>query len=205
MTFYRSKPPREHDKAFNLTILWYVARYRHRLVGVYYFPDTNNLHPVLDLEPGTLPKSFFEEIDDYELRDAVEMICIPRCGACCEVNAGGFVFDFEARALGLDPSSLRCEDIELLNGVKTRICELPSRRGRCIFYDVAKRICRVHSSKPTICLVTFCSIVGRHDGRIVVRTNSSRGRPIYVPWTRDLDELARYVRNIVLRLATEMR
>ncbi len=200
----RASAPRRRDRVWNLTILWYVAKLRRHYIGTYYFEDTNSLHPVLELdarELRKLPKRLFQPIDPRLLEESYRMVCIPRCGACCERNAGAFAFDFELYELGLNISQLRCEEIRLLNGVRTRVCELPNGSwGTCVFYDQDKRRCRVHDLKPIICLVSYCSLVAEKHGLLYVKTGVERGRPVYTPWSGSLIELANIVRELIQAL-----
>lgn len=197
----RASAPRRCDRVWNLTILWYVAKLRRHYIGTYYFEDTNSLHPVLELdarELRKLPKRLFQPIDPKLLEESYRMVCIPRCGACCERNAGAFAFDFEIRMLGLDISKLRYENVKLLNGVKVAVYELPKNsRSMCVFYDLNERRCRVHNVKPVICLISFCSFVAEKRGLLYVKIGVERGRPVYTPWRGSLDSLASMVRQML--------
>ena len=92
------------------------------------------------------------------------------CGVCCEYNAGSFVFYEELRDIGFNVLLSECEDVTLLNGVKTKICSLQSREhGMCILYDVSTQSCRVHNRKPVICLVSYCGLVAVKNDKIFYR------------------------------------
>ncbi len=201
----RASAPRRYDRVWNLTVLWYVAKLRRHYIGTYYFEDTNSLHPVLELDAHKLrelPKRLFQPIDPKLLEESYRMVCIPRCGACCERNAGAFAFDFELHRLGLDILQLtRCEKLKLLNGVETTVCELPQDvQGACVFYDRDGRRCRVHSIKPVICLVSYCSLVAEKHGSLYVKASMERGKPIYIPWRGSLSDLAHAVREWIRAL-----
>ena len=202
MVLIRSIRPRKGDEVHNLTILWYIHRYREFYIGTYYFPNINDILPVLDI-PREIeyPRKFFETIDLDSLRNAYRLICIPFCGACCEKNAGAFMFREEAIELGFSEilDRLPYKDIELLNNIKTRIYYLSIKeKGRCIFYDEKSRNCRIHNYKPVICLISFCSFAIEKNGVIYYKVGVHRDRPIYREWSGSLKELAKYIRKAIL-------
>ncbi len=199
---FRSRAPK--GKRFNLTILRYVWRYRWGLRGVYYFDDIDNAVPVLDVDVD-LPRQFFEEVDESALRKAPRMVCLPRCGACCEVASGVFAFIEELeelRALGFDVHPRKCERIKLMNGEVVKVCEVA--KGRCPLYDAVKRSCLAYSSRPVICRVVYCTLVAELEGRLLIKVLRKK-RTVFVPYAGSIEDLAQRVRDYMIKLLSGKR
>ncbi len=199
---YRTATPRPWDKAFNLTILRYLWRFRDSILGVYYIPKLGSVVPVLRVDT-ELPPRFFVKIDESVLRNSYRMVCLRGCGACCEVNAGVFMFEEELEEVSkfakrsVVPSM--CETVTLLNGEVVKVCSLP--RGRCPFYDPLSRSCTINEVKPIICRVHYCTLVAERNGVLYYKKRGRRGKPVYVPWRGSVSELTEIVRKSVLALA----
>jgi len=174
------KEPRKRDRAWNIYALREAARLKRWFKGVYYSPRLGRLLAVFKPTPGThINQLVFEELGESALRDAYRMECPSGCNRCCVIHSGAFMLDVEVRML---PQELR-EIVERqprerirTPGGKVTIYRLDTEpMGRCIFFDVERGRCLLEeklgkSSKPIVCLLTYCTVFASRGGKRYVKT-----------------------------------
>jgi len=168
VTYYIVREPTD-DERWNMYMLYKLSFHKDKIVGVYYIPDIRYYGPVLYLEEVDDLHDIVEPLNEYSLRRGLRMICM-RCGWCCERECGAFMFEHEARDIGLTSwSSIRV--VKLHDGRKVRIYYLDSgRNGRCLFYNPREHACAIHDRKPIICIVTYCARYAvDEEGHLYVR------------------------------------
>ncbi len=160
--FFIVKEPSDNS-SWNYYLLYNLSLVKYRIVGVFYIPELRYYGPVLDLDDNDLEKvckDIFIPIDEECLLRSLAIIC-ERCGWCCEEDAGSFLFEHELAEVKQfigRKLTLPSKEVKLWNGTRVRIYLLDlEQEGRCIFYDVRTRSCRIHLVKPVICMVTYCA------------------------------------------------
>jgi len=153
-----------------------------------------------------LPPPFselFRPTTARELSKWFRLTCIA-CGACCEYRAGCWGFRHEIdRILREFPSiEVECVEKELIDGSRVEICAIGGE-GPCPLYDPHTHRCRVHSTKPAICRVFYCTLFAEKNGELLIKTRLG-GETTYVPTRRPVNELRKAARNFIRKLAEKI-
>ena len=161
------------EEEFNLYLLYKLSFFKHRLLGVYYIPELHYYGPVLQLTTHEYEsiKDIVIKIPDKYLKNAFRMVCIRDCGWECKEDSSAFMFEHELKSLEI-PIALPFRIVKYRNlTFKVYRLDLGPRRA-CIFYDSNTKLCRIHSKKPIICLVTYCARYAIKDNEVYIRTKS---------------------------------
>ena len=162
------------DLRHNLSVAYWIHLLKNGFRGTYF--NGHELYPVLKLPNDVhVPEQLFKQISENEFKGYFKAICTC-CGACCQFNPGGFIFEDEAakqkilEILLSHRVDVRVVDIIGLNR-RVKVYSMPRRSdGSCIFYDKQSRRCTLHPCKPAICLITTCAVVLERDGQLYIRT-----------------------------------